>query len=90
MGVQPTFVALSPGVPEYASEEFPEALDFLHLGADAQALWGAAGPVPATELPAGSKAGEVTIVRYTGEAWSQVLGPFDRPARAATRSRATS
>jgi hypothetical protein len=68
--VQPTFVPLSPGVPEYAPEERPEALDFLRLGADAQALWGAAGPASKT-APA-----EVTVVHYAKGAWSQVLGPF--------------
>jgi hypothetical protein len=68
-GVQPTFVPLSPGVPEYAPEERPEALDYLHLGADAQALWGAAGPA-SKSAPAA-----VTVVRYAGGVWSQVLGP---------------
>jgi hypothetical protein len=72
-GVQPTFVPLSPGVPEYAPEELPEALAFLRLGADAQALWGAAGP--ASE----SSPAEVTVLRYAGGAWSQVLGPFHDP-----------
>jgi hypothetical protein len=69
-GVQPTFVPLSPGIPEYAPEERPEALDFLRLGADAQALWGAAGPA-SKSAPA-----ETTVIRYADGAWSQVLGPF--------------
>jgi hypothetical protein len=76
-GVQPKFVPLSPGVPEYAPEELPEALDFLRLGADAEALWGAAGPAPST--PEGSAPGEATVIRYAGGAWSQVLGPFAGP-----------
>jgi hypothetical protein len=77
MGVQPTFVPLFPGVPEYAPKELPEALDFLRLGADAQALWAAAGPALFT--PEGSAPGEPTVIRYTGGAWSQVLGPFADP-----------
>jgi hypothetical protein len=76
-GVQPTFVPLTPGVPEYAPKEFPTALDFLHLGADAEALWGAASP--ASELPEGSKPAEVTVVRYAGGRWSQVVGPPETP-----------
>jgi hypothetical protein len=72
-GVQPTFVPLSPGVPAYAPEELPESLGFLHLGADAQALWGAAGPV-SKSAPA-----EVTVVHYAGGVWSQVLGPLTGP-----------
>lgn len=77
IGTQPTFVPLSPGVPEYAPEELPETLDFLRLGADGDALWGAAGTVPPTpEHPA---AGETTVIRYAGGAWSQVLGPSEPP-----------
>ncbi len=72
-GVQPTFVGLSPGVPQYTRREFPTALDFLHLSADSEALWGAAGP--ASELPEGSESAEVTVVRYAGGGWSQVVGP---------------
>lgn len=76
-GVQPTFVSLSPDVPVYAPGELPEALDFLRLGADAQALWAAAGPAPFP--PEGSAPGEVTVVRYAGGAWSQVIGPVEPP-----------
>jgi hypothetical protein len=76
-GVQPTFVPLSPGVPEYAPGEHPEALDFLRLGADGEALWGAAGP--ASPTPEGSAPGEVTVVRYAAGVWSQVLGPAEPP-----------
>jgi hypothetical protein len=72
-GVQPTFVPLSPGVPEYAPEELPEALDFLRLGADGEALWGAAGPASK------SASAEVTVLRFSGGAWSQVLGPAEPP-----------
>jgi hypothetical protein len=77
-GVQPTFVSLSPGVPQYAPGEFPTALSFLRLSADAEALWGAADPVPAQELPNGSAPGEVTVVRYAAGNWSQVIG-FSEP-----------
>ncbi|HEY2537782.1 MAG TPA: hypothetical protein VGI24_12480 [Solirubrobacteraceae bacterium] len=73
-GVQPTFVPLSPGLPEYAPRELPEALDFLRLGADANAMWAAAGP-SSRLTPA-----EVTVLRYAAGAWSQVLGPFHDPA----------
>jgi hypothetical protein len=74
-GVQPTFVSLLPGVPQYAPGEFPTALSFLHLSADAEALWGAADPVPPQELPEGSAPGEVTVVRYAAGSWSQIIGP---------------
>jgi hypothetical protein len=77
-GVQPNFVSLSPGVPQYAPGEFPTALGFLHLSADAEALWGAADPVPAQELPMGSAPGEVTVVHDAAGSWSQVLG-FSEP-----------
>lgn len=76
-GVQPTFVALTPGVPTYLPKELPEALDYLHLGADAEALWGAAGPTPNT--PSGSTPAQVTVVRYADGAWSQVIGPVEAP-----------
>jgi len=72
-GVQPPFVSLFPGVPTYAPGEFPEALDFLRLSADEQALWGAADPV--SSPPKGSAAGQVTIVRDAYGAWSQPVGP---------------
>jgi hypothetical protein len=76
-GEQPTFVSLTPHVPEYAVGEFPEALGYLRLSADAEALWGAAGPAP--NLPEHSKPAEVTVVRYANGAWSQLLGPFADP-----------
>ncbi|HTA12374.1 MAG TPA: hypothetical protein VK765_03055 [Solirubrobacteraceae bacterium] len=82
-GVQPTFISLQPSsaaggpIPEYTAGEFPGALDFLHLSADAQALWGAAGP--AAEVPEGSASGEVTVVRYANGVWSQVLGAGANP-----------
>jgi hypothetical protein len=78
-GIQPTFVGLSPGVPEYARKELPTALDFLRLSADARELWAAAGP--ASELPEGSEPGEVTVMRYAGGSWSQIFGPPEPPGK---------
>jgi len=69
IGAQSTFVFPRIGVPHYAPEELPEALDFFHLSADEPALWGAADP--ALPLKSG---GEVTIVRDSGGIWSQLLG----------------
>jgi hypothetical protein len=83
-GSEPVFASLQPSsatggpIPEYASGEFPDALDFLHLSATAQALWGAAGP--SAEPPEGSAAGEVTVVRYADGVWSQLLGAQADPA----------
>ncbi len=76
-GVQPRFFSLLPGVPHYSEGEFPEALDFLRLGADAQALWGAADPTVPT--PEGSTEGQVTVLRYAQGQWSQLLGPTTEP-----------
>jgi hypothetical protein len=72
-GVQPMFVPLAPGLPEYAPGEAPEALDFLRLDADADALWAAAGAA-SEAAPA-----EVTVLRYAEGAWTQVLGPSSDP-----------
>ncbi|MGC2375169.1 MAG: hypothetical protein WA484_14970 [Solirubrobacteraceae bacterium] len=76
-GVAPAFEPLS-GIPLYGLEEFPSALDFLHVGADEGALWAAAGPV--RETPAGSAPGQITVVRYAGERWTQLLGPSTVPS----------
>jgi hypothetical protein len=73
-GFSPTFETIA-GVPLYGPDEFPEALDFLHLSADADALWAAAGPVPNSEAPETSAPASVTVVRYAAGAWSQQLGP---------------
>ncbi len=75
-GVQPTFVSLFTGLPIYAAGETPEALDFLRLSADEQALWGAADP---THAPKNSTLGEVTVLRDVGGTWTQVLGPTTDP-----------
>jgi hypothetical protein len=73
LGVTPTFETIS-GIPLYGPEEFPEALDALHLSADGEGLWAASGPKP--QRPEGSEAARVTVARFTSSlGWSQVLGP---------------
>jgi hypothetical protein len=74
---EPPFLSLKTGVPTYAPGEFPSALDFLHLSAGEESLWGAANPVE--RPPAGSAAGEVSIVRDAGGVWSQIFGPGSDP-----------
>jgi hypothetical protein len=82
-GVSPTFASLHPEtqtgqpLPVFSPEEFPTALDFLHLAADENALWGAANPV--SPPPAGSAPGEVTILHQAEGVWSQVLGASTDP-----------
>jgi hypothetical protein len=75
-GVSPIFEPVL-GLPLYSSEEFPEALDYLQLGADADSLWAAAGPV--AEPPAGSSHAKLTVVRSSGGTWQQLLGPEAEP-----------
>ncbi|HEY2181677.1 MAG TPA: hypothetical protein VGH09_08410 [Solirubrobacteraceae bacterium] len=76
-GFQPPFVSLSLGVPIYASGEFPEALDFLHLSAGESALWGAADPaLPSPESPAH---GELTVIRTNAGGATQIVGPTTDP-----------
>jgi hypothetical protein len=77
IGEEQPFLSLTPGVPEYASGEFPQALDALRLSATEGSLWGAANPVDIP--PAGSAPAEVTVVRNVGGAWSQLLGPNADP-----------
>jgi hypothetical protein len=76
-GVQPRFASLLSGVPFYAEGEFPDALGFLRLSSDAQALWGAASPIFPT--PVGSQPAEVTVLRNAGGEWRQLLGPSTEP-----------
>jgi hypothetical protein len=71
-GVSPTVEPVL-GMPLYSAQEFPQALNFLHLGSDEQSLWAAAGPVE--EPPAGSSTAPVTVLRDEGGEWTQVLGP---------------
>ncbi len=71
-------------VPQYGNEEFPEALDALHLSAAGETLWGAAGPVD--EPPSGSNPAAVTVLRYeedpeTGQlGGTEVIGPGTSPS----------
>jgi hypothetical protein len=75
--------------------EFPQALEYLHLSADEDALWAAAGPVPENERPAKSGKAGVTVARYstvqysslthgyeTGgtPVWKQIVGPETVPS----------
>jgi hypothetical protein len=77
-GVSPTFEQ-PPGLPLYGAEEFPTALDFLHLSVGDGALWGAASPV--RETPLGSEQAYVTVVRDDPvEGWRQLVGPETAPS----------
>lgn len=58
------------GVPRYAPEEAPEALNFLHLSADERSLWGAANPT----LPLVANGAEVTVIRDSEGLWTQLIG----------------
>lgn len=80
------------GLPLYEVNEFPTALNYLHLGASETSLWAAAGPE--LETPEGSNPAHVTIARYSSvdcppggsgctvegsPSWSQVVGPESSP-----------
>ncbi len=69
-GEQPTFLGEGK-VPLYGEGELPEALDFLNLAGGEGALWAAAGP----KSPEAGEPGQVTVVRRTGGAWRQLIGP---------------
>jgi hypothetical protein len=75
-GSEPVFDKVAE-LPLYEAGEFPAALDFLHLSAGEELLWGAAGP---QSTPAGSNPAQVTIVRDAGGGWVQVVGPAHTPA----------
>jgi hypothetical protein len=62
-----------PSSPEFAFGSFPQALEGLRLSADEDSMWAAAGPV--AEAPAESAPAALTVLRDSGGAWSQVLGP---------------
>ncbi len=66
--------------PSGGLEEFPTALDFLHLSSDERSLWGAAGP---QATPEHSAPGQVTVVREVEGGWSQLIGPQSQPSGAA-------
>lgn len=80
-GLRPRFRSLFE-LPLYAAGEEPWALEFLHLGSDAGALWGAANQLPRFRFPPEppSVGGQVTIVRYSGGEWQQLVGPEADPA----------
>ena len=84
-GIQPTFnevFAFAGGkpLPNLGKEVLPGALQGASLGTDGLAsgvgatqLWAAANPVHSSEQPAGSKPAPLTVLRYAGGQWSQVL-----------------
>ncbi len=77
-GSSPPFEPVSfEELPLYGSEEFPAALDFLHLSTGVvspgeEILWAGAGPQADPESP---EPGQVTVARDIGGAWRQVVGP---------------
>ncbi|MGD0452877.1 MAG: hypothetical protein ABSB69_04710 [Solirubrobacteraceae bacterium] len=75
----PEAVELVEELPLLGKEEFFYALNFLHLSADENSLWGAAGPE--LKRPEGSQPAGVTVIRKEDGAssWSQVLGPESVP-----------
>lgn len=85
-GRLPVFTSLRPetseelpqSLPALSPGEYPYALDYPHLGSDADSLWAAFNPQLTT--PEGSTHGEVTILRYSGGSWTQLLGPGTDPA----------
>jgi hypothetical protein len=68
-------------LPLYGENEYPQALEFLHLGADHEALWAAAGPV--REPPSESAHATLTVLRDEGGTWTQIIGPEAPSASAA-------
>lgn len=83
IGVQPTFLTLTPGFPQYDPQSRPYLLDSLHLASNEQALWGAANPLRPSASEIGEEEvvpGEVTIVHDSEGVWSQVLGFGTDPA----------
>jgi hypothetical protein len=70
--LRPRSSATDEPLPEYASDSFPQALRGLRFSADEDSLWAAAGGVATP--PEGSEPGELSVLRYSGGEWSQVLG----------------
>jgi hypothetical protein len=81
-GVSPQFETL-PGLPLYGGEEFPTALEPFHLASADGVQWAAAGAVPELDTPPGSAPGQITVARYDGERWLQLLGASTEPSGAA-------
>ncbi|MGO9322828.1 MAG: hypothetical protein ACLQBY_18785 [Solirubrobacteraceae bacterium] len=69
IGAANQFVFPRIGVPRYAPEELPEALDFFHLSADESSLWGAANPTQPL-----ANGAEVTVIRDSEALWTQLIG----------------
>ncbi len=78
-GVSPQFETL-PGLSLYGGGEFPSALEAFHLSSADGTLWAAAGGVPEQDTPPGSALGQLTVVRYDGENWRQLLGAGTEPS----------
>jgi hypothetical protein len=84
-GILPTFdeaFIISSGkvLPDLGKEILPGALQGASLGTDGLAsgvgatqLWAAANPVNSSFQPAGSQPAPLTVLRYDGQKWSQVL-----------------
>lgn len=78
-GVVPQFETIG-GLPFYGGNEFPTALDALQLSDADGALWAGAGEVH--ETPLGSDPGQVTVARFDGSSWQQLLGAATEPSGA--------
>jgi hypothetical protein len=71
-------------LPLYGEGEFFDALDFLHLGATAEAMWAAAGP--ALEPPPESAPACVTVLRYSQTQYSQETHEYSEAAEPSWRA----
>lgn len=86
-GLRPSIPGHPPTyLPEYAPGSFPAALAGMLMATEAQpdgkkgeSLWAAAGP--AATPPLKSEPGALTVLRYAGGVWTQVLGaaPTESP-----------
>jgi hypothetical protein len=77
-GFQPLHPRSTPNrmhLPEYATGSLPQALDYLHLSADSDSLWAAAGPVPNPPREDPTPGGLTVLRRDVEGTWTQVLGP---------------
>jgi hypothetical protein len=79
-GIVPQFETPA-SLPFYGGEEFPTALDALRLSDADGALWAGAGGV--RETPEGSAPGQLTVARFDGERWHQLLGAGTEPSGSA-------
>ena len=79
-GIVPQFETPA-GLPFYGGEEFPTTLAGLHLSDADGALWAGAGGVG--ETPPGSAPGQLTVARYDGQRWHQLIGAGTEPSGAA-------